>query len=155
MTKKIYSSNKKSPHEIVLPRLETIEGDYEAMRDLLSYLSQAIRQGIPLHPIHAEYLANALSDISDGADPKTAFRIRRKRGQKDTREAVTRAVGRAYKVALRLKEKPELSVEDAIAEVAEEEKAPEETVKAAWRDYRKSVELIDSGWAYVRLEKVK
>jgi len=136
------------------------EGDYEAMCDYLLALSETISQGIPLNSANTAFLASALRDISEGADPKAAFRFpKRKRGEKDTREAVSKAVRRACKVAFLLQEKrnknKKFSVEEAIGEIAADEQAPEETIKAAWRDYGKYIELSDSGWAFVFHKKMK
>ena len=118
-----------------------MKGEYWAVCQLLLTLSEAIRQKVPLTPKLSAYLATALRSISDGKDPKSVFNIHRKRGQKDTRVAVDRAIMRAGNVALKVAING-MAVGSAIAEVANEEQGSKATVKAAWRDYRKNVEVI-------------
>ena len=136
----------------LLPR--AANGEYEAVSTLLFILSEAIRQAAPLTPKLSLFLAGALREIADGGDPQKALKIRRKRGEKDTRIAVRKNVELAYFVAdfRRKHAGQKISVEDAIAEVAENRGVPEETVKAAWRDYRNNVELREGG-ALLRFEK--
>lgn len=130
--------------EAVLPR--AIDGDYRALCNVLFFLSEAIKQGVPLTPKSANFLADALRRIADGGDAKEAFHIRRKRGERDTREAEDKAAFLVLSVALLRAHKPHekpMTIERAVAKVAEESATPEDTVRAAWRDYRKCVELGD------------
>lgn len=130
------------------------EGEYAAVCKLLLILSEALRQAIPLTPGLTRFLAGALREIAYGGDAQAAFKIKRKRGEKDTRSAIERNVFLAFFVADLRRTDTRISVEDAIAKVAAEKCVPEETVKAAWRDYRHNVELRDSG-AIVKFEKQK
>jgi len=122
-----------------------LKGDYEAVKLLLLVLSFAVEQGIPLPQKLAGFLAGALRDISRGGNPGKAFCIKRKRGGRDTSEAIKRAVDRVFKIKMIRHHNPDMSLEVAIAQVAETEGASEETVKAAWRDYRNSVILNADG----------
>ncbi|MBL8421655.1 MAG: hypothetical protein JNK92_13595 [Dechloromonas sp.] len=133
-----------------------LKGDYEAVKLLLRVLSFAIEQGVPLPLKLAGFLAGALRDISRGGSPGNAFCIKRKRGERDVSKAIERAVNRVFMIKMVLHENPGMSIEVAIAQVAEKEGAPEDTVKAAWRDYRNGVILADDGGgAYVFYGKIK
>lgn len=138
----------------VLP--EALNSDYEKVKMVLRVLSHAVEQGVPLPQKLAGFLAVALRDIAHGGNPGKAFGIKRKRGERDTSEAIERAVSRVCKIKFIRRHNPNMSIEVAIAQVAEEEGASEETVKAAWRDYRNSVILsADGRGAHVFYGKVK
>lgn len=122
-----------------------LNGDFEKVKMLLRVLSYAVEQGVPLPAKLASFLAGALREISHGGNPGKAFCIKRPRGGRDTSAATEQAVRRVYKVKVLLQEDPSISVEDAIAQVAESEKASEFTILAAWRDYSKSVALSPDG----------
>lgn len=134
---------------------QAISGGYPAVCNLLMILSEALVQEVSLTPKLRDFLADALREMSEGGDPMGAFKIKRKRGEKDTRGAVERNVMLAANVAKLLGEKCNgMSVEKAIVKIAEKACVPEETVKAAWRDYRNSVELNEWG-AFLTFAKVK
>lgn len=122
-----------------------LDGDYEAIKTLLLILASAIEQGVPLTPKLALFLAKALRDISAGGNPGDAFHIKRKRGQRDTRAAAERAIACVFKVKLLLHDRPQLGLDEAFELVGNELHISFDTAKAAWRDYRHSVELSDDG----------
>jgi hypothetical protein len=122
-----------------------LRGDYEKVRELLLILSCAIRDGAPLTPQLAKFLAGALGAIADGGNPNDAFCIKRKRGGRDTKAAAKKSIDRVFKIKALRHQNRKLSLEKAIAQIAEETETPEYTVQAAWRDYRDCVELDENG----------
>ena len=122
--------------------------DYEQVQRLLLILSCAIRQGVPLTPLLANFLADALRTISEGGNTDAAFCIKRKRGGRDTKAATEKAIDRVFRVMEMRYNKPKLSLEKAFAQVAKETLASEDTIQAAWRDYRDCVELRPYGFFF-------
>ena len=123
-----------------------IAGDYAALSDLLLLIAAEIKSGVPLPRPHADFLSEALLEIARGGDPRKALHIHRRRGQRDTRAATLRSLLLAQGVA-ELRRDRKLNVDAAAAAVAEAEGVPHDTVRAAWRDYRKQVELLGNGLA--------
>lgn len=136
----------------VLPK--ALNGDYEQVKMLLRVMSHAIEQGIPLPEKLAFFLTLALRNISQGEDPGKAFCIKRKRGERDTSAATEQAVLRVFEMKLILRDNPGMSVESARGIVSDAKNIPDETLKAAWRDYKDCVELKESG-AIVFFRKTK
>ena len=122
--------------------------DYEQVQRLLLILSCAVRQDVPLTPLLANFLADALRTISEGGNTNDAFRIKRKRGGRDTKAAAEKAIDRVSRIKALRRGIPKLSLEKAVAQVVAETHASEDTVRAAWRDYRDCVELDESGSGY-------
>ncbi|MBX3619077.1 MAG: hypothetical protein KF891_03675 [Rhizobacter sp.] len=142
--------------EVLLPDVRT--GDQDALDKLLLVISEALKQGVLLSPGLATFLSDALDAIRAGEDPKEAFYIHRGRGRGDTKEAAYRALQLAWLVCEARRPDPKTgkraTVEEAVYEVHEEQGVPEDTVKAAWRDYRKQVELsAEPGGAFVNFER--
>ena len=121
--------------------VKALDGDYEALKTLLLILASAIEQGVPLTPKLAMFLAKALRDISAGGNPGDAFSIKRKRGQRDTRASAERAINCVVKVKILLHDHPQIGLDEAFELVRKELHISCDTAKAAWRDYRHSVEL--------------
>ena len=145
MPKQVIFTNPEAPTTILSNMPSAAEGNWPAMSVALFVLSEAIRQGVPLGPEDAAFVSNALRETANGVDPKAAFRIRRKRGGKDTRAAAERAVARVVKVK-NLRAHNNLSLEKAIGVVADEEGASSDTVRKAWREYQHCISTAD-GWA--------
>ena len=123
---------------LLLPKV--IEGDYKRITQFLSILSASIKQGVPLTPKLADFLSTALREIAEGEDPQSAFKINRKRGEKDTLRALEKDVLLAANVA-RLKIVKNISIPNAIADTACSLKVSKETVKAAWKKYKQQIKV--------------
>jgi len=125
----------------ILPR--ALNGDYEAVKIVLRVLSYAVTQGVPLPEKLSSFLAEALIAIANGGDPKTAFKILRGRGKRDTTNAEKKAQIMALKVKSRILEMRGMSVERVIGQVATEMHASPDAVWKAWKKYKNNMVFSD------------
>lgn len=126
-------------------------GEFWAIRNLLSILADALADGSQVSAPHAIYLAEALRSIADGKDHKAAFGIRRKRGEKDTRDAKANAFVTAYRVEyLRWQGH---TLEESVAKVSADTMATENTVKWCWKknheDAKREIQMQLNTWGKV------
>src|SRR5574343_9114 len=115
------------------------EGDLDAIQSLLLISSEAIRDKCPLTNEVADFIAKALANASHGMNADDAFGIKRKRGGKDTRASKQRAYSMTDCVE-RLRHHYDLTLEDAIEDVAPKFFASPHTVKLAWKKNHKEVQ---------------
>ena len=127
----------------ILP--SALSDDYEAVKVLLLILASAIEQEMTLTPKLSAFLAGALRNISNGKRASDELHIKRKRGQRDITTAIERSINYVFKIKMLLSENNSTTIDDAIWDVADKHGAEYETVKAAWRDYRHTVELHTDG----------
>jgi hypothetical protein len=130
--------------DLLLPK--AIKGELWAIQNLLLLVSKAIADECPLTPGVAEYVASALRAIYEGGNADDAFRIKRKRGEKDTR----RARRKAFMLATSIVQKMQLdskTLDCAASEVAAKHYVSEDTAKKAWKDHHREVKRL------LRLEK--
>ena len=132
----------KVAEELLLTRVEA--GETEAIQSLLLLVSEAIRDGCPLTDKVADFISRALANIHGGMNGNDAFGIKRKPGEKDTRASR----GRAYSMAdcvERLMHHNGLTLELAIAAVAQRFSVSPDTVKGGWmknyKEVRRTFEL--------------
>ena len=119
---------------------------------LLFIISEALAQDIELPSTLRLWLAAALKDISHGGNAEQALGVVRKQGQR--RNAVTKNTLLAASVAL--ERATEKTLEKAIVAVAKRWRGvSEDTVKAAWRDYGKNIELTQNGDGAIFVERQK
>jgi len=127
-------------------------GDHAAARLALLFLSAAIREGKQLTPGLSAFLAQALSDIAKGKDPKRALHLGRGRGKRnDAEDAQFRALQRAGKVFELRRAAPgkkRITLEAAFAAVSEEEGVSSDMVQKNWKTYGKDIVPSGSGWGY-------
>jgi hypothetical protein len=121
--------------ELLLPGAE--RGEWPAIQELLEIIADALDDGSPLTPRVAAYLSAGLRTIADGYDHVAAFNIRRRRGEKDIREAREQALHNAYELAY-LKWQGN-SLEKARQIMNDKTGIPEETLKKQWRRHSQRV----------------
>jgi hypothetical protein len=127
--------------EIVLP--QALAGDYEAFTRVAFVCSEAIKGGYTLTPELSAFVSGGLRAMADGADPREAWHIRRKRGQKNTALAYTQATHRAFLVE-KARQKG-ATYEEAVNLVAEEECVSTHTVERAWKAHHHKIEKYTDG----------
>jgi hypothetical protein len=116
--------------KILLPKVQ--QGELWAIQNVLRLVAEALDDGVRIKGGIANYVANALRRIHAGEKSDTAFGIKRKRGEKDNRKARAKAFLYAHQIEyFRMTE--HLSLEVAIAKVAEAYGATEDTVKRGWK----------------------
>lgn len=120
----------------LLPRARN--GDWPAIQGVLLILHEALADHAPLTPAYAEYLSEVLRKIEEGTDPKEAFNIQRKRGERNLRKARGEAVVNAYRIEYQRMQNG-LTVEEARAEVAKETGLPDSTLHDHWKKYHRTV----------------
>jgi hypothetical protein len=121
--------------QLVLP--QALAGDYEALTRVAFVCSEAIKGGCVLTPALTAFVAGGLRAMADGADPREAWHIRRKRGQKNTALAHTLAVTRA--VLVEMARQDGVTYEAAINLVAERQCVSTHTVERAWKAHSRKI----------------
>jgi hypothetical protein len=121
--------------EIVLP--QALAGDYEAFTRVAFVCSEAIKGGYVLTPALTAFVSGGLRAMADGADPREAWHIERKRGQKNTSLAYMQATQRAFLVEMARQEGA--TYEEAVNLVAEREYVSTHTVERAWKAHHHKI----------------
>lgn len=112
------------------------DGSFTQMSIMLEIVADCLADNSPLIPPVAAYLEKALRKIAKGESANQAFNFKRKRGEKDLREARGKAFSHAYSIEyLRMKNK--ITVDNAIIQVAEITGLSEETLRDQWKKHHK------------------